>query len=245
MPNTVTLELPEKGVHVAGLENGLPLHGITVLAVEDSRFACDAMRLMCRRLGARLRRADSLQMAAAHLRLYRPDVVIVDLGLPDGRGEDLIRDLAERRPRPVVLAISGDPARRAAALQAGAEGFLDKPLESLAQLGEALLRHLPDREAGPQPLDPDPSLVPDALALRDDLAHASALLEAELARVSPASAGGGRLGGASLDYLAGFVRGVARHAHDKALAEAEGMEEILRLLQDRLKGPDHAFDRSA
>ena len=67
-----------------------PLAGLTVLVVEDSRYACEAMRLLCQHSGARLRRADSLAAAARHLRVYRPDVLIVDLGLPDGPGEALI-----------------------------------------------------------------------------------------------------------------------------------------------------------
>ena len=48
-------------------EADLPLQGITVLAVEDSRFACDALRLLCQRSGARLRRAETLEAARAHL----------------------------------------------------------------------------------------------------------------------------------------------------------------------------------
>ena len=224
MPNVLTLELPDPAPRGDALGNDLPLQGVTVLAVEDSRFASDALRLMCRKLGARLRRADSLAAAANHLKLYRPEVVIVDLGLPDGRGETLIRDLAAQSGL-AVLGMSGDAGGRAASLAAGADGFVDKPLESLAALRQALMRLLPGRAAAGMGDDAVP--VPDALALRDDLAHAVALIEG--------SAGPNA-------YVAGFVRGVARHAHDPVLAAALP-EDLCKLLQDRLKGPDHAFDR--
>jgi len=49
-----------------------PLLGLTILVVEDSRFACDAMRLLCLRSGARIRRADCLRSARRHLQVYRP-----------------------------------------------------------------------------------------------------------------------------------------------------------------------------
>ena len=232
MPNTTTVELPDMPLGLADPagEGDLPLRGMTVLAVEDSRFASDALRLMCRRLGARLRRAESLQAAGAHLRLYRPDLVIVDLGLPDGRGEALIRDLAARRPRVAVLGMSGDPAGREMALAAGADGFMDKPLESLAAFRSMLRRHLPGLAVVTGGEDADP--VPDALALRDDLAHAAALLDDGIAAEAR-------------DYVTGFLRGVARHAHDPALAEAAGSArpgELRALLQARLDAPVRAFD---
>jgi len=225
-----------------GAQPLLPLAGLTILAVEDSRFASEALRLLCQRSGARLRRAETMQAARSHLCVYRPDVMIVDLGLPDGRGERLIRDLARQGPRiPLLLGTSGDPTGRAAALAAGAAGFLDKPLESLAAFQRAILRLLPDRayllDSGAAD---GPPLAPDPLALHDDLARA-----ADLAR---GMAGGAGNGG---DYLAGFVSGLARSSHDAALeqaacaalAEPGGMNRLARLLSTRVAAADGAFTR--
>lgn len=244
MPNNLTVELPDlpiRPMRMAGTAqdaHALPLRGITVLAVEDSRFASEALRLMCRRLGARLRRAESIQAARAHLRLYRPNLIIIDLGLPDGRGEALIREIVVGPQAPIVLGTSGDPSGRALALAAGAEGFLDKPLESLAAFQAVLMRHLPDRILG-QP-GADEALAPDTLALRDDLAHALDLIDAGVTPESQA-------------YLMGFLNGVARHAHDTDLVEAVGgdgalgarIDHLRRLLDRRLDQTGAAFGEGA
>ncbi len=166
---------------------------------------------MSQRAGARLRRADTLASARAHLRVYRPDVVIIDLGLPDGRGEGLIRELALARQRPLaVLGMSGNPEGRGAALAAGAEGFLDKPLESFAAFCTLLRRFLPGLAPS---LVEDAAIYPDPLALQDDLSRAAVALSAE-----PDAAG--------RRYLAGFLLGVAHHAHDNALARAASAASV-------------------
>lgn len=67
---------------------GRPLGGLTVLAVEDSRFASEAVRLLCLRSGARIRRADCLRTAARHLQVYRPAAVIVDMACPTATAPD-------------------------------------------------------------------------------------------------------------------------------------------------------------
>lgn len=217
---------PARGVTAADLllpTPDSPLRGLTVLVVEDSRFAAEALRLVCRRTGARLRRADTLQAARRHLRAYRPDIVLVDLGLPDGRGEGLIAQLAAMAPRPVILATSGDPAAGPAACAAGATAFLDKPMAGVAGFLSAVLPHLPDRArlaglcapaAGP--------LAPDPLALRDDLAHAARLLDRAAPDTGFDRAGSGHAGAdlAGADHAAGFVQGVARSAGDPALEAA-------------------------
>ena len=182
-----------------------PLLGLTVLAVEDSRFACEALRLMCQKSGARIRRADTLRHARRHMRTYRPDVLIVDLGLPDGHGADLISDIAAQAVRPeVILGTSGDPDGARQALGAGADGFLEKPVTTLGEFQSTILSHLPwERQPrGPRSIDGD-VIEPDELALKDDLAHAAAILS--------------DFGDEEIDYVTQFLGGIARTTADTGL----------------------------
>ncbi len=186
-----------------------PLLGITVLVVEDSRFASEAMRLLCLRSGARIRRADCLRSAHKHLSTYRPGVVIVDMGLPDGSGAELIREMRNQSSAvPVVLGTSGDPDGEALAMAAGANGFIAKPIESLAVFQTAVLAGLPvDMHPPGLRALPDGLVEPDPIALRDDLNHV-----AEVLSDAPSED--------TLDYVAQFLGGVARSAHDLDLAAA-------------------------
>lgn len=188
---------------------GRPLSGLTVLVVEDSRFASEAMRLLCLRSGARIRRADSLRAAMRHLQTYRPGAVIVDMGLPDGNGADLIRQICSMSGhRPVVLAISGDRDMADAALAAGAARFLEKPIESLALFQQAVLSALPaDSQPRGLRLLPDEIVTADNGALRDDLAHVAEVLASASDDLA-------------IEYIARFLAGVARSAHDGHLAQA-------------------------
>lgn len=186
-----------------------PLTGLTVLVVEDSRVASEAVRLLCLRSGARIRRADSLRAAMRHLQAYRPGAVLIDMGLPDGDGAEMIGLIARTAPRvPVILGISGDPANRESALRAGADGFLGKPIESLAVFQQAILSVLPAnaRLQGPRAL-PDDIIPADPGALRDDLAHVAEVLD----RADDTEA---------IEYIARFLAGVARSAHDRMLEDA-------------------------
>ncbi|WP_323007584.1 response regulator [Pseudorhodobacter sp.] len=217
----------------------LPLSGVTVLAVEDSRFASEALRLLCQRSGARLRRAETLAAARHHLAVYRPDVVLVDLGLPDGNGVDLIRELAKNGAgASVVLAISGDPDGWSAAMRAGAAGFLEKPVDSLARFQQVILGHLTGQPPGAVAVGAQ-RIQPDRQALRDDLIHAANLIETAC--------------DGPQQYIVDFVRGVARSAHDPALegaavhahTSAEALAGLGRVLQQRIRHGGDLFDRVA
>ena len=207
-----------------------PLLGQTVLVVEDSRFASEAVRLLSLRSGARIRRADCIASAERHLATYRPGVAIVDLGLPDGSGLELIARLDAAAERPgVLLATSGNHGVEAEALAAGADGFLAKPVDSLAAFQAAILRHLP-ADACPRGLRvvAAETIEPDRLAMEEDLAQAGRMLDDD---------------GIPAAFVADFLTGVARTGHDAALLDAAraatGSEDEIRvvlrtLLADRL-----------
>ncbi len=191
-----------------------PLLGLTILVVEDSRYSSEALRQMCLRSGARIRRADCLASARRHLNVYRPSVAIIDLGLPDGSGLDLIAAMHAARPRvPILLGTSGaerEAAARACA-RAGADGFLPKPVGSLATFQAAVLEHMPEALRPRGPRDAETSEVsPDPIALREDLSHAMDLLALDAPPVG---------------YLRPFLIGLARSSDDAPLeSSAQAME---------------------
>jgi DNA-binding response OmpR family regulator len=204
--------------HVATSQR--PLLGMTILVVEDSRYASEAMRLLCLRSGARIRRADCLRSAHRHLQVYRPSAVIVDLGLPDGSGLDLIADLARSLPRVgVLLGTSGDTGMEEAAMEAGADGFLAKPIRNLAEFQAAILEHLPEdrRPMGPRVADTT-EIKPDSLAYRDDLVHVAEALSHDV-------------DSATITYATQFLHGIASAAEDHVL-----LQVVDELREDQAEG---------
>lgn len=215
-----------------------PLAGLTVLVVEDSRFASEAVRLLCLRSGARLRRADSLASADRHLKVYRPTVIIVDLGLPDGSGLDLIDKLSHAEQRiPAIIATSGDENALNSAMLAGADSVLPKPMQDLAQFQSTLIGALPadQRPGGPRAM-PSETVSPDLCALHDDYARVAELIDAADSDQSMA-------------YVAQFLSGLGRAAEDPDIETAAAtlmhrcdkgrpmqgdMARIAGLLQERL-----------
>jgi CheY-like chemotaxis protein len=158
------------------------LFAVTILLVEDSRSASEAIRLFAAESGARVRRADSLHAASRHLAIYRPNVVMVDLGLPDGDGLGLVRHLASAStPLGSIVALSGHERGdwQAAAIEAGGAACLEKPIPSLRAFQECVLSVLPDAGTRRAPDGRDLSLAGRAslrTALEEDLLRARSLL---------------------------------------------------------------------
>src|SRR5579872_1983143 len=116
----------------------------TILIVEDEP---PIRRLLRTTLGAhdyRTLAAATGAEAMSALRHHRPDLVLLDLGLPDIDGIKLISDIRAQGPVPIVILSSrGDEAAKVAALDSGADDYVTKPFgadELLARL-RAALRH--------------------------------------------------------------------------------------------------------
>jgi two-component system KDP operon response regulator KdpE len=121
---------------------------VKVLVVEDEAEIRRFVRLSLTREGFEVHEADGVQRGLIEAGTRHPDIVILDLGLPDGDGVDLILDLRTWSDVPVlVLSARTTEADKIAALDAGADDYLVKPFGA----GELLARvraHLRRRAAG-------------------------------------------------------------------------------------------------
>lgn len=126
----------------------------TILIVEDEQAIRRFVRTALEAEGFRVCEADGVQRGLLEAATRKPDLVVLDLGLPDGDGQDFIRDLRRWSPIPViVLSARVDETDKIQALDAGADDYLIKPFgigELLARVRVALRR----RGQSPEALSP-------------------------------------------------------------------------------------------
>jgi FixJ family two-component response regulator len=82
---------------------------MTVHIVEDDPGVRDALSELCRSVGRRVRLYQDCQSFGAGENVRGSDVVLVDLGLPDGRGTKVIRSARALANPPRIVVISGLP----------------------------------------------------------------------------------------------------------------------------------------
>ena len=115
-----------------------------ILVVEDEPHIRRFVRMTLESQGHEVHEATTLQRGLVEAGSRRPDLAIVDLGLPDGDGVDLIRDLRTWSTAAViVLSARSGEADKVAALDAGADDYLVKPFgaaELLARVRAQLRR---------------------------------------------------------------------------------------------------------
>lgn len=115
-----------------------------VLVVEDDAGLCTVLDTLLAAEGHRVSIAGTAARALIEARSHRPDLILLDLGLPDRDGQALIAQIRAFSQVPlVVLSARDQESERIAALDAGADDYVTKPFgvgELMARLRVAL-RH--------------------------------------------------------------------------------------------------------
>jgi two-component system KDP operon response regulator KdpE len=126
---------------------------VNILVIEDEKEIRRFVRSALEAEGLRVYEAETLQRGLIEAGTRKPDLIILDLGLPDGDGMQLITDMRHWSTIPIiVLSARNDEEDKIAALDAGADDFLTKPFgvgELLARVRVALRRQIYNQQETP------------------------------------------------------------------------------------------------
>jgi two-component system KDP operon response regulator KdpE len=117
-----------------------------VLVIEDEPAIRNVLKVLFEAEHYRVIEADTALRAEIEIRSHKPDLLLIDLGLPDGDGLTVIRRVRAWSPVPiVVLSARAMEEQKIAALDAGADDYVTKPFsapELLARVRAALRRNV-------------------------------------------------------------------------------------------------------
>ena len=128
---------------------------VPILVIEDEPPIRRLLRTTLAANGFQVMEAGTGRDGLAEIEARRPDAILLDLGLPDMDGVEVIRKLRERGDKTpiVVLSSRGEEAAKVAALDLGADDYVTKPFgvaELMARIRAALRHRL--QEQGAQPV---------------------------------------------------------------------------------------------
>jgi two-component system KDP operon response regulator KdpE len=117
-----------------------------VLVIEDDVHIRSVLRTLLESAGYRVELAENAARGLIEARANRPDAVLIDLGLPDRDGQQLIRDIRQFSTVPLlVLSARSAEQQKIMALDSGADDYVTKPFDAgelLARLRAALRRNV-------------------------------------------------------------------------------------------------------
>jgi two-component system KDP operon response regulator KdpE len=155
--------------------------GAAVLVIEDEPQMRRFLRASLASHGFRLLEAGTAKEAIALATSGSPEIILLDLGLPDGDGISLTRSLREWSRVPIiVISARGRESDKVEALDAGSDDYLTKPFgvnELLARIRAALRRA--------SPVDAHSEPVIELGDLRLDLARREVTLRGHLLHLTP------------------------------------------------------------
>lgn len=185
----------------------------TLLVIEDEVAILRFLRPSLEKAGWRVWEATTGRAGVELAASKKPDAILLDLGLPDGDGLDVLKNLRQWTSAPIlIISARGQEKDKIAGLDAGADDYLTKPFgvaELLARLRVAL-RHQEHR--------PESAPVYEREGLKIDLAARHVWLKKKEIHLSPQQ----------YDLLAVLVRhagGVVRHT--QLLKEAWGEDRVV------------------
>ena len=112
------------------MESPAKVRPTSVLVVEDDSTVSAIVCMALERAGYSVRAVTDCESARLEIASQAPEVLIMDLGLPDGNGLDIVRELTpQSEGGPAVVVLSGYRQERnvLAAFEAGADDFMIKP----------------------------------------------------------------------------------------------------------------------
>jgi len=118
-----------------------------VLIIDDDREVCETLESLVLRLGYESMAAGALREGLLCVEKFNPDVVFLDIRLPDGNGLDLLPAINSREnaPEVIILTGQGDPDGAELAIQGGAWDYIVKP-SSIKNISLTLKRTLAYRQ---------------------------------------------------------------------------------------------------
>lgn len=111
------------------------LRGVRVLLVEDHVDTLNTYAEGLRQMGAEVQTATTAQMGLLALQRRTPDVLVVDIGLPDVDGNEFLRKIRLQRPNPgwdrpaIALTAFNSPQDRMRTVNAGFRLHVHKPVD--------------------------------------------------------------------------------------------------------------------
>src|SRR2546421_9301189 len=118
----------------------------TALIIDDEKQIRRLLRFALEAADHQVYEAETGQSGLTEIVQRKPDVVLLDLGLPDMEGVKVLRRLREWSDVPVlILSVRDDPDEKVAALDAGADDYVTKPFDTaelLARVRAAQRRSL-------------------------------------------------------------------------------------------------------
>jgi DNA-binding NtrC family response regulator len=111
---------------------------MSVLIIEDDADSAEFMRLLLEPEGYTVKTAATAQLARAEVASSNPDLILMDLMLPDVEGLDLLREFRAMRPESQVIVVSGHGSISVAveAMENGALSFIEKPINAIVLMAQ-------------------------------------------------------------------------------------------------------------